>query len=77
MKPPRLILTPEQAAEIQSAGMRFAVAFVHPGSYPTTPGKMLIDLIEVDQPTADAALRVARGEARAVRIKQTPPAPTS
>lgn len=66
MKPLRLILTAEQSAAIRESGIRFAV--IHPGSYPATAGRWQIDLIECDQPTAAAAVRVALGESRERRI---------
>ena len=56
----RLILTPEQSAVIRESGIRFAV--IHPDNYPSpTVGRWVVDLIECDQPTADAACRVALG----------------
>jgi hypothetical protein len=63
----RLVLTPEQSAAIHESGIRFAV--VHPGSYPTNPGRWVVDLIECDQPTADAAVSVAQGRATARMLK--------
>jgi hypothetical protein len=64
----RLVLSAEQSAAIRESGIRFAV--VHPDSWPSpTVGRWLVELIECDQPTADAACRVALGKARAVTIK--------
>jgi hypothetical protein len=72
MNPPplRLVLSPEQSAAIRESGIRFAV--VHPGSWPAHPGRWVVDLIECDVHTANAAVRVALGQARAVTIKPIP-----
>jgi hypothetical protein len=67
-RPLRLVLSDEQSAAIRESGIRFAV--IHPGSWPANPGRWVVDLIECDQPTADAAVRVAMGKARAVNLKK-------
>lgn len=70
----RLVLAPEQSAAICESGLRFAV--IHPDSHPSpTVGRWLLDLIECDQPTADAAVRVALGHSRTVRNHRKNPAP--
>jgi hypothetical protein len=67
----RLVLSAEQSAAIRESGIRFAI--LHPDSWPSpTVGRWLVELIECDQPTADAACRVALGKARAVTIKKDP-----
>jgi hypothetical protein len=59
-KPLRLVLSEEQSAAIRESGIRFAI--IHPDSYPSpTVGRWVVDLVECDQPTADSAVRVARG----------------
>jgi hypothetical protein len=74
----KVVLTPEQTAEvIQQAGgdNHFGRVFVvmSPGSYPTAPGRLVLHFIECpDMATATAAIRVAMGEARAVKIKSKP-----
>jgi len=63
----KLVLSPEQTAILANGDPRFSVAILHPGSWPENPGRMLLDLIEVDSSTANALLAVIRGEARIVR----------
>lgn len=65
----RLVLSPEQSAEIRDHGINFAV--VGPGSYPDSGGLFVAFLFKLDRKTADAAARVAMGKARAVRISPT------
>jgi hypothetical protein len=70
-EPFRLVLSAEQSAAIRESGIRFAV--VHPDSYPSpTVGHWVVDLIECDQPTADAACRVAMGLCKTRRVQARP-----
>ena len=70
----RLVLTEDQSAFIREAGVKFAV--IHPGSYPHTVGRFVIDLIECNYQQAVDAVAVASGEARATRPRvKAPPAP--
>lgn len=62
----RLVLTAEQSAALADKA-RFSFVIIHPGSWPETPGRMVLDLIEIDQPTGDALCRVAMGTHRAVK----------
>lgn len=67
-RPFRLILTAEQSAAIRESGIRFAI--IHPDSYPSpTVGRWVVDLIECDSATANAAVRVARGISKERRSK--------
>jgi len=66
-KPLRLVLSEEQSAAIRESGIRFAI--VHPGSYPATVGRWVVDLIECDHDQAKGACEVAMGESVAKRIK--------
>ena len=68
----RLVLTEEQSAFIRETGIKFAV--IHPGSYPHTVGRFVIDLIECDYKQAADACAVAAGEAKATRPRVKPPA---
>lgn len=61
MKPLRLVLTAEQSAALADNGPRFSVAVIHPGSWPDHPGRHVLDLIECDSTTANAAVGVALG----------------
>lgn len=68
----RLVLSAEQSAAIRESGIRFAV--IHPDSYPSPfVGRWVVDLIECDQPTADAAVGVAMGTRTARRNPQAKP----
>lgn len=73
-KPFRLVLTAEQTAALADNGPRFSVVIVHPGSWPTNPGRHVLDLIETDVATANAITAILKGEARAVRVKPKPEA---
>lgn len=73
MTPPppfRLILTAAQAAEIRAAGIGFAVG--SPCGFNATAAPS-IHLVPCSKDAADAAVSVAMGTHRAVRI--TPPKP--
>jgi hypothetical protein len=60
-KPLRLVLSAEQSAAIRESGIRFAI--IHPDSYPSpNVGRWVVDLIECDSSTANAAVRVATGK---------------
>jgi len=67
MKPFRLVLTEEQSTAIRESGIRFAV--IHPDSYPSpTVGRWVVDLVECDSATANAACRVAMGRSKERKI---------
>jgi len=68
----RLVLTEDQSAFIREAGVKFSV--IHPGSYPHTVGRFVVDLIECDYQQAVDACAVATGEARATRPRVKAPA---
>jgi hypothetical protein len=62
-KPLRLVLNDAQSAAIRESGIRFAI--IHPDSYPSpNVGRWVVDLIECDSATANAAVRVATGQSR-------------
>ncbi len=67
-KPLRLVLSPEQSAALAD-NARFSFVVVGPGSWPDTPGRMVLYLIETDCKRADAAVRVARGISTERRIR--------
>lgn len=76
----RVILTPEQTADVirQAGGVnhhgRVFVA-LSPGSYPTTLGRLVLNLIECpSMQVANDAVAVATGSATARRQKSTNPA---
>ena len=64
-EPERLVLTEAQSEHLRAVGVRFAV--VHPGSYPKTPGRFVLDLIPCDCATATEAVEVAMGTKRATK----------
>ena len=65
----RLILTEEQSECIRQSGVRFAV--IHPGSYPATAGRFVLDLMSCDYKQAVDAIDVATSKARAVRPRKS------
>lgn len=93
MTPPksiRVILTPQQTAEVirQAGGVNHhgrAFAMLAPGSYPTAPGVLILDVFEcASLKVAQAAVDVATGKATAHRkplrggqFLGTSPAPAS
>lgn len=67
-KTTRLVLTEGQSEFLRAHGVRFAI--VHPSSYPApTAGRLVIDLVELDVNTANAAVGVAMGTHKAVKRK--------
>lgn len=74
----RVILTAAQTADVirqaggeSHCGRVFAVA--HPGSYPTAPGRLVLDLIGAPSiKHANDALDVLYGKARAIRFRKKP-----
>lgn len=62
-EPERLVLTEAQSAHLRAVGVHFAV--VHPGSYPETPGRFVLDLIPCEYAVARDAVAVAIGTKRA------------
>jgi hypothetical protein len=76
MNPIRLILTAEQTADLieQAGGETMhgrAWAVIAPGSWPTTPGKLILHLIECPTITAaNGACRVAMGQAVARKPRE-------
>lgn len=69
----RIALSQAASDALLAAGDAFLI--VGRGSYPDAPGRMVIHCLPVPKPQADAACRVAMGEARAVKIK--PKSPTT
>ncbi len=66
--PLRLVLSEEQSAAIRESGIRFCI--IHPDSYPSPHvGKWVVDLVECDSGTANAACRVAQGISKERRVK--------
>lgn len=73
-KTTRLVLTEGQSEFLRGHGVRFAI--VHPSSYPApTAGRLVLDLVEVDAKTGNAAVGVAVGTHRAVKLKAANQAP--
>lgn len=66
MSTERLVLTEQQSAHIRSSGQRFLI--VHPGSYPETGARYVIDMIPCTYEQARAAVEVAQGKSKAVRF---------
>ena len=64
----RMLLTAEQSAALFDGGPRCSVAIVHPGSWPDSPHRMLLDLAECDRATADSLVGILAGTPRAIRI---------
>jgi hypothetical protein len=71
----RLVLNEAQTSALAD-NARFAVCIVHPGSWPTNPGRMLLDLIETDSATANAVLAVLKKSAKKNAEPTSPPTNT-
>ncbi len=69
-KPERIVLTEQQSEHIRQSGVRFAI--IHPGSYPATVGRWVVDLIPCDEGTAVKACEVALGRRHAGSLIRAP-----
>lgn len=71
-EPTRILLSEAASKHLLKAGECFMIA--GKSSHPEQPGRIVLHLVPIDKPLADAACLVAMGQARATRPRSTPAA---
>lgn len=66
----RIALSEQASQALRDAGDAFLI--IGRGTHDEHPGRMVIHCLPIPKTQADAACRVAMGEARAVKIKSKP-----